>query len=353
MEVEVNRSIKITMPFYTGYSSSGDDSYNKGVVKELICLSQKIPFYIGDEPFYPDIFLVSDEKNIKKLHSYFHHNNSDKEFSSFVCFNFLFPKTIRHIEAIKEKLNINSNLAYHKHLLGQLDRAFTTFFLMLNLARPGGSHTGKAHLAIKGKKNDIFHFINEINGSAIDGMLWNHEIWDYPNRKDLDILRTWDWFISNSDLLYGKITTPISRGLHSFFNILDNSSNMICGLHLLWAMIGIEAIFTDENLSEESITHQILTRSHLMFGDVVTQKDIKTMYKIRSKFLHGKLNSSILTENIFEEEKIMDRYHMPIYESAQIATTLLVLSLQYAISRGWNDIKFHRATTLSGGSSIV
>lgn len=54
------------------------------------------------------------------------------------------------------------------------------------------------------------------------------------------------------------------------------------------------------------------------------------MYKIRSKFIHGKLNSTILIEDVFEEEKIMDRYNFPIADAAKLATTLLLSD--YSIS---------------------
>lgn len=286
---------------------------------------------------------------LKNLHQYFHHNSIDEEYSAFIRFNFSFKKRIVVLEEKKKALKIGDNLAYSNHLIGTLADLFTLFLLMMNIARPGGVYAGGWFITVNRKqKNEWYHRLNKVNGANVDWLLWGVNSNENSNIKDLDILQTWRWFIENIPLMYGKIQTPVSRALHVYSKLLEKSSSTSEELQLLWSMIGLEAVFTDESINEESLSSQIVSKSKLLFDDMVNSKKIKNMYKIRSKFIHGKLNSTILIEDVFEEEKIMDRYNFPIADAAKLATTLLLSALQHFISNGWNDIKFDRKIFLEG-----
>ena len=345
----MNKNISIIIPFHYGYSNKDDGSYPVRVIEEICSLSDKIPFTFGEENFFPQIELVTRKDMIKRLHQYFHHNSIDEKYSAFIRFNFSFKQRIAELEEKKKVLNIGDNLAYSNHLIGKLADLFSLFLFMMNIARPGGVSSGGWFITINRKqKNEWYHGLDKVNGANVDWLLWGVDSNENSNIKDLDILQTWKWFIENLSLMYGKIQTPVFRALHAYNQLLKKNTGSSNELQLLWSMVGLESIFTDESINEESLSSQIVTRSNLLFEGMVSSKKLKNMYRIRSKFIHGKLNSTILIEDVFEEEKIMNRYDFPIADSARLATVLLLSALQLFIANGWNDIKFDKKIFLEG-----
>ena len=79
--------------------------------------------------------------------------------------------------------------------------------------------------------------------------------------------------------MYGKIQTPVSRALHVYSKLLEKSSSTSEELQLLWSMIGLEAVFTDESINEESLSSQIVSKSKLLFDDMVNSKKLKICTK--------------------------------------------------------------------------
>ena len=334
------------IPFSWGLTLREDGMYQTRIIDELCSLSKKISFPIGDETFFPKIDVIKNKKEILKLNSQYQYNNIDTKYTTYVKFSFIFKEPIVNLELVKKNLGIGDDLAYKNHLIGYLSDGFTAFLLMLSVARPLGVSVDYGYTLINNVEFKRFGFFgSRFDGSRVEYLFDN--INEYSHINDLDILDSWTWFINNIDLLYGTETTGISRALHAFMNTIDAYHKPNEALALLWTMIGIESIFTDDALHEESLTAQILSRSYLLFGDMISSKDIKIMYKIRSKFIHGKLSSSILVKNIEEEERIMERYEFQLCEATKTSFALLIASLQYAISRGWRDIKFHKSITVS------
>lgn len=347
--ISVNKNISVIIPFSYGYSYKDEGSCPEHIIEEICSLSGKIPFAFGKEKFFPQIDLVMRKDMFKKLSQYFQYNSIIERDSAFIRFNFSFKQRIAILEERKKKLKIGDNLVYNNHLMGKLSDLFSLFLLMLNIARPGGVSAGGWYVTVNRKhRNEWYHRLERTNGTNVDWLLWGDDSNENSNIKDLDILQTWRWFTENMPLMYGKIQTPISRALHAYSKLLETSSCTCGELQLLWPMVGLEAIFTDDSVNEESLSSQIVTKSNLLFKDIVNSKKIKNMYKIRSKFIHGKLNSTILIEDVFEEEKIMDRYDLPIADAATLATTLLISALQLFISNGWNDVRFDRKILLEG-----
>lgn len=341
-----NISVCIIIPFSWGLTLRENGMYQARIINELCSLSEKISFPIGDETFFPKINAIKNKKAILKLNRQFQYNDTHSRYITYIKFSFIFNTPIIKLELAKERLGISDDLAYKNHLIGNLSNIFTAFLLMLSVARPLGISTDYGYTLINNIEfKRIGYFGSKIDGSRADYLYDNIDT--YSNISDLDILDCWNWFVNNIDLLYGIESTGISRALHAFMNIIDAYHKPSEAVSLLWSMIGIESIFTDDALHEDSLTAQILSKTHLLFGDMISSKDIKLMYKIRSKFIHGKLSPAILIDNIEDEEKIFERYYFQLCEATKTSFALLIALLQYAISRGWRDIKFHKSITAS------
>jgi len=107
---------------------------------------------------------------------------------------------------------------------------------------------------------------------------------------------------------------------------------------LFWSMVAIESLFTS---GEQGLTQQVRERTQLLLGrSKRAAKMITTMYNIRSKFVHGKLDfagAHDLSDTDTNDE---------VDQAVDTAVAIVIATLQIMIERGWSGIRF--ATTMEG-----
>lgn len=205
------------------------------------------------------------------------------------------------------------------------------FLIACNIAYPFIFYISKRLHFIDGEPEGIdvneFNCIRMFNDSF-------YKVGDWPKLEGLNLLNTYLWVNGHIDLFSGKSDKKLGIALCAFLKLIRNRG--VGGyIDMLWAMIGIEAIFNDkEKATEESISSQIISKSQFLFGESPTfRKVLKKMYSTRSLFIHGNLKFPGLFP--FEEDE-----EQGITKAKELAIILLMASIQKAVKNNWGDIRF-------------
>ena len=109
---------------------------------------------------------------------------------------------------------------------------------------------------------------------------------------------------------------------------------------MLWSLVGIEALYTK---GEAGLAEQVKHKSQAFLGrQDAYKKEIAKMYDFRSRFVHGDLDfPGYLTP--YESEGAERRYQEGLKASNDLATAVLVASIQELIRRDCKGLDFSYA----------
>jgi len=164
----------------------------------------------------------------------------------------------------------------------------------------------------------------------------------WPKLQMLDLVQVWKWISKHNDFhLYGISSSQIGRALASFSHIFEYS-NRDEPMQLLWALIGIEALYVKGNMA---LIEQVREKAQKFLGEQEAyKKKIGSMYDFRSRFVHGDLDfPSIYTP--FSDWEVFGE---GLLESISLAVAVLTATLQEIIRRDWSGLAFSYNITDSG-----
>lgn len=313
-------------------------------INTLISLSGDITFQLTDECVTPKISICKNNKKLKYVHNHF----------GIYAFA-ISAYSIIHIKIKTKNRNDTTStpsLFQHNSVSNKnMQAIFETndYLEMLlhayNISHPGSITTLGSICFINNSLRIANLHPHIVNGKNLTILLEKYMHQQWPPIQTLDPQKMWTWVSSNHKTLYSN-DTPLSRGISALFRILKPESSYTEELFLLWSMFGIESLFTDDSQHEESLMSQIKSKTDHLFGRCSTKNMIRDMYKMRSKFVHGKIGPAPLT-NVENEDKIIDNYDQPLFEAASTATAILLATIQYVISKGWKNITFTKTLSVS------
>lgn len=317
------------------------DGINCDIPSEAInaihSLDKKLVFDIGKLKLIPKIETITDNKylNSSDLTKYQKHKA--------ICISFEFM-----IDSCDMKI-FDENGKYNKAIFSVLSNIIDKFFIMLNIAYPGSINVLGRLIEENGKIERSF--ATTIYGSNLSRFLGELDFEIWPKLKILNLAETWEWFTNNRDVFEGKYDKPLYRCFCSYANVLGGGINLNEEIALLWSMIGIESVYAANQSHDESIIQQIYDRTSFLLGENLNYKRImKDTYKIRSKFIHGKLNFPGFCYRLESEDNYTTFYNKHIGKAVVTSMAVVAATLQYAIEKKWNDIVFNNVLSVSDKS---
>jgi hypothetical protein len=153
----------------------------------------------------------------------------------------------------------------------------------------------------------------------------------WPTLQQLDLVKAWGWAIKQDGFLNGFANDALSRSLNAFTRLLD-ASIKYDPVALLWALVGIEALYTK---GEESLTAQAREKIEAFLGPQTShKKKFRQMYNFRSRFVHGDLDfpgrSSVGTAD----------YLSDVSDAISLAVAILTATIQELVRRDWKGLSF-------------
>ena len=160
----------------------------------------------------------------------------------------------------------------------------------------------------------------------------------WPQIRDLPLDCIIPWLESLPNYFHGISSSPIERAVNAFFHFfVRDLPSMDEYLNLMWAMIGLEALYVE---GRTDIQNQVLKKSQLLLGhNSANKKELTRLYDMRSRFVHGAAEFKRTYAVYYDTDQISasDR----AFDSATaLAQAMLVASLQFMAMGGRKDIEF-------------
>ncbi len=208
------------------------------------------------------------------------------------------------------------------------------FLFLSHIAKPGHIRAGEGKL-----------FYDETNSKNIEGVscdlqfaLEVAEKISWPEIHELLIQDVWLWATSFKCGAEGFGFSPAGRALAAFSHLFNNSfSNSATAISLFWSMVGLESLYTS---GSGELTQQLLEKPPILLGEQKDyKKHVKSMYNYRSRFVHG----DIPFPNYFygaDASPEYEEFFSESSESVEIATAILLATLQQLVRNGWHSLNF-------------
>lgn len=209
-----------------------------------------------------------------------------------------------------------------------------TFSFAANISRPGcfGVHS------VASRQNDSCKIASGISNELVNAVDYSRKT-GWPSLAPVPFGLVWIWIVKNFYHMRPG-DTPISRAFNAYTRLFEKGSDFPFGL--VSALIGIEALFAT---TTSAVGDQVRRRAQLLLGNRNSfKKDIDKMYAARSAFLHG---GTLLSANGYswEPPEEIETKLEKIWEAEDIASAVLVSSLQRIVEKGWTGLKFSEKLT--------
>jgi hypothetical protein len=217
-----------------------------------------------------------------------------------------------------------------------------TFSYAANIARPGSF--GVQSIVTRGSDGSCKTMPGF--GHDLDGAIDYSKKTGWPPLVSVPFGDAWVWIVRN--LFHMRPgDTPVSRAFNAYTWLFEKRSDFPFGL--VAALIGIEALYTT---TTSGVGDQVRRRVQLFLGSRTTFKnDLDKMYSARSAFLHG---ATLLSPNGFSwvPSDAVEAKLEKISDAEDIASAVLVSSLQRLVEKGWTTLEFSENLIGSGKSEL-
>jgi hypothetical protein len=239
---------------------------------------------------------------------------------------------------IEQIIALNPDLPLDKAtslLLFGLSNVFETklydMILLTNVARPGAIDLFEGHVLIEGH---TIRVTRRFHSSYLQDAVHLASKREWPQLGNLPVGDAWRWYGPIDGLSGGYSTGPTGRALNALSHLTALSSSQ--PLSLLWALMGLEALYVR---ASGGVTEQLREKLHAFLGSPEThKKSFSRMYDLRSRIVHGQLDFSSAYSDVEGPES--DNFYREVGGATDLATALLLATLQELIKRGWRDLSF-------------
>ncbi len=323
--------IEIYFPIFLDYHSIGNvEDYPFGQ-KNIIINEIKNVIQAGFNDIDSNVNILSTNLTIEK-------NNIFLDFTGEEILKFEIKVEINPdaYKLVDEVGNVHSSKGednapfFLAHLFG--DRIFEILILS-QIARPGSLMLKEGKVFVNGK---LQWKTIPYTMSLREALEFQKER-SYPEIQFLEFEPYYEWIIKNDLSFKVNPINSYQKALNnlSYINLYENRVES-----LVYQMRILEEVYT-EGINE--IAKQLNTKIQLFLGELVTFKgQIKTMYNVRSRFMHGDNKSSIapIHKTDYDDYIFDESYEKKIEEITLFSQLLIISTLQKMYLKNFLEINF-------------
>jgi hypothetical protein len=217
-------------------------------------------------------------------------------------------------------------------LPGIVMKRISDFLIMVNLCHPGLIELKTSELVHNGILQEHTS-LPKMDGISIQSALVYSGKMNWPHLRTLKLIDAWNWHLQRKTYLEmeGFENDPTSRAINAFSRLFE-SPTMDIAMHLVWAMVGIEALYVR---GKDSVMQQVRDKVPSVLGEhEMFKKGFKKMYEFRSRFIHGDLDIPGLY-HLGDAGAEIEKYHTDQERTVSFAVAILTASLQEIITGNW------------------
>lgn len=239
-------------------------------------------------------------------------------------------------EVYQQKMNIDQIVQF---FADDLEKYLYDLFLITNISYPGCLCLSKGKILLNHKK--LVKKIKRLY-SPFAEIFINTATNRYngPILQIIPLQKSWDWFLQRTNFFEGISQHAVDRALNALsFTINGNNHE-----ELLYTLIGLEALYNNNDVNIKTIMQQIYLKTRMLLGgDLDYKKSLRFMYDVRSSFIHGNLNFCSKQNTDCYYEEFDEKY----YKALTISLSVLIASIQKLILADANRIEENYSITLT------
>jgi hypothetical protein len=202
--------------------------------------------------------------------------------------------------------------------------------LAANIACPGYITTSEGIICVNGALQKTidpgYQFFNSIVEETIER--------GWPPIENIPISKTWEWCCKVPGFTTGEGKSACGRALAALSHIFREISVYDPGLDIIWALIGLEALYCK---STTGLQIQLHDKSEAFLGEMYKyKKDFSGMYDFRSRLIHGDVDINFMHLHLENKGKYIRR----LEDSSLVAIALLVSTLQRMVKLDIFQLEF-------------
>jgi hypothetical protein len=219
----------------------------------------------------------------------------------------------------------------------------TEILLAANIARPASLYFSASYLFVDGK-----FFENGRGGPsdltpAVDGAADR----GWPHFEQMEIQTVMRWLERIPGFRARQAESPLGRALAAASYLFWPSWGQTDHLALVWALLGLEALYTRGNAG---LQEQLASKTTAFLGNRTShKKDLSNMYNFRSRFIHGDLDFPYAYNEADGSPK-HESFSNERFASEKVAVALLFSTLQRMCLENRFDLSFNYAVSPPGSS---
>lgn len=190
---------------------------------------------------------------------------------------------------------------------------------------------------VEGYVNGIRCFAERINSGHVEDARAEFVSSGWPPFLTLRLAETIDWLAQLVGFDEGVPTGGLGRAVAAFSHLIGFDSDTAAGTDLMWAMLGLEALYTS---GHEGLSDQLREKVAVLLGDPhANMKRFRSLYDYRSRFVHGSLDIP-LSYSPFDAVDSFSDSEGKTYHAELTAVALLLSSLQAMVAQGRSRLEF-------------
>lgn len=231
-------------------------------------------------------------------------------------------------ESYQRKLCIDEIIPFFSD---NLEKYLYDLFLITNVSYPGCLSLGAGKILLNRKK--IVKKIKRLHSPFAEifiNTVTNRHIG--PVLQTIPLQQSWDWFLQRTNFFEGTSKHAVDRALNALsFTVNANNHE-----ELLYTLIGLEALYNNNEVNINSIMKQIYIKTKILLQDGKDyKKSLKFMYEVRSSFIHGSLNFRNKHTFDYDNEEFNEKF----YKALMTSLSVLIASIQKLILADSNGIE--------------
>jgi hypothetical protein len=220
----------------------------------------------------------------------------------------------------------------------------TEILLAANIARPASLDFNASYLFIDSK------FIENGRGGPSDlrSAVDNAADRGWPHFGQMEIHTVMRWLARVPGFRARHAESPLGRALAAASYLFWPSWGQTDHLALVWALLGLEALYTRGNAG---LQEQLASKTTAFLGNRTShKKNLPNMYNFRSRFIHGDLDFPY-AYNEADASPEYERFNSDRFASENIAVAMLFSTLQRMCLENRFELSFHHAVSSPGSST--
>lgn len=210
------------------------------------------------------------------------------------------------------------------------------FPFFLNIAKPGMFDSFGGGLYLDDKYMAALHRCSTDLLAAVE----TSRTIKWPKLEFLNYNQVWNWYFKFENALEIMSRNSVERALNAFSRLMKRQ-HISDYSDIFWVLLGLEALYC---VGSVDVQKQLIEKSEVLLGPrTAFKKELDSMYKFRSRFVHGDVNipNTYYLDTISEE---YNKYHSAYNRSLNLAAAMLLASLQKLIILDKYTLEFETTT---------